>query len=53
LLLGDAVTFLAERSPVDCPTKWVAKQVLINEETAGLLQTAKTNPIQKDEAVLM
>jgi hypothetical protein len=40
---GDAVSFLAEPSPADCPTMWVAKQVLINDETAALLQV---NPIE-------
>ena len=38
---GDAVSFVAEKSPSDCPTKWVAKQVLINDETGALLQKAK------------
>ena len=41
MFTGDAVSFLAEQSPSDCPTKWVAKQVLINEETGKLLQKAK------------
>jgi hypothetical protein len=30
---GDAVTFLAEPSPTDCPTKWLAKQVSIFAST--------------------
>ena len=33
--LGDRVTFVADRAPTDTPTKWIAKQVVVNEDTTN------------------
>ncbi len=34
---GDPVSFLAVKSPEDHPTKWMARQVLIDQSTANIV----------------
>ena len=38
LFSGDPVQFIAETPPANYPTKWVAKQVLITDQTPNLLR---------------
>jgi len=45
---GDPVSILAEKAnSQNCPTKWIAKQVLISDDTADLLQKATEPPDNK------
>ncbi len=34
------MTFIAEKPPENFPTKWIAKQVLINDQTAATVTKA-------------
>ncbi len=34
------MTFIAEKPPENFPTKWIAKQVLINDQTASIVTKA-------------
>ncbi len=40
LFAGDPVTFIAEKPPDNFPTRWIAKQVLINDQTAAIVTKA-------------
>jgi len=45
---GDPVSLVAEKaSSLNCPTKWIAKQVMISDDTADLLQKATEPPDSK------
>lgn len=35
---GDPVVFLAERPPANFPTKWLAKQVLVNDQSSAIVK---------------
>ena len=41
---GDPVSFLVEKAPSSLPTKYVAKQVLVSENTATILEKALEYP---------
>lgn len=42
---GDPVSIVAEKTNLStCPTKWIAKQVLISDDTAALLQKVNEPP---------
>jgi len=42
---GDPVSIVAEKAnSLNCPAKWIAKQVLISDDTAALLQKANEPP---------
>ena len=44
LFVGDPVSFLVEKAPASLPTQWVAKQVLVSENTATILEKAMESP---------
>ena len=42
------MSILAEKaSSLNCPTTWIAKQVLISDDTAMVLQKAIEEPLEK------
>ena len=41
---GDPVSLLVEKSPTSLPTKYIAKQVLVSENTATILGKALESP---------
>ena len=43
-ILGDPVSLLVEKSPTNLPTKYIAKQVLVSENTATILEKALESP---------
>ena len=44
LVSGDPVSLLVEKSPANFPTKYIAKQVLVSENTATVLEKALESP---------
>ena len=43
-ILGDPVSLLVEKSPTGFLTKYIAKQVLVSENTATVLEKALESP---------
>ena len=43
-ILGDPVSLLVEKCPTGLPTKYIAKQVLVSENTATILEKALESP---------
>ena len=49
---GDPVSFLVEKAPTSLPTKYVAKQVLVSENTATILEKALESPASASSSAI-
>ena len=52
LASGDPVSLLVEKSPANFPTKYIAKQVLVSENTATVLEKALESPANANSNIL-